>query len=78
MRAGNGQRPPDGNRARGYQDQKPLICQYPGDITIMTGEVIDKMVDAEGRHLVQLTCRMANQLGATMATAKAEVELPTK
>jgi hypothetical protein len=42
----------------------------------MTGEIIDKMTDAEGRKLVQLSCKMANQLGTTMATAKAEVELP--
>jgi hypothetical protein len=36
------------------------------------------MVDGEGRHLVQVGCKMANQLGTTLATAKAEIELPKK
>ena len=49
---------------------------FTGDITIMTGEVIDKSVDAEGRNIVQASCKMANQNGTTMATAKAEIELP--
>ncbi len=58
-------------------------CQYrnpafTGDITIMTGEVTDKMVDTEGRHLVQVNCQMANQSGTIMATAKAEIQLPKK
>ena len=51
---------------------------FTGDITILTAEVIDKMIDEEGRHLVQVDCKMANQLGTTMATAKAEIELPQK
>lgn len=49
---------------------------FVGDITIMTGEIIDKMVDDEGRNVVQVSVKMANQLGTTLATAKAEVELP--
>lgn len=49
---------------------------FTGDITIMTGEVIDKMTDEQGRNLVQINCKMANQKGTTLATAKAEVELP--
>jgi acyl dehydratase len=49
-----------------------------GDITIMTGTVLDKLIDEEGRHVVQLDCRMANQKGGIQATAKAEVQLPTK
>jgi hypothetical protein len=51
---------------------------FTGDITIMTGEIVDKTVDEEGRHVVQVDCKMANQLGITMATAKAEIELPKK
>jgi N-terminal half of MaoC dehydratase len=51
---------------------------FTGDITIMTAEIIDKMVDEEGRNLVQVSVKMANQLGTTMATAKAEIELPKK
>ena len=51
---------------------------FTGDITVMTGEVTGKEIDTEGRHIVRIDCKMANQLGATMATAKAEVELPKK
>lgn len=49
---------------------------FIGDITIMTGEIIDKTVDEEGRNIVQVSVKMANQTGAILATAKAEVELP--
>jgi len=49
-----------------------------GDITIMTGNVLDKFIDADGRHMVQVDFKMANQLGKTMATAKAEIELPAR
>lgn len=51
---------------------------FTGDFTIMTGEIIDKMVDAEGRNVVQVSVKMTNQLGTTMATAKGEIELPKK
>lgn len=51
---------------------------FTGDITIMNAEVIDKMTDEEGRNLVQVDFKMKNQLGTTMATAKAEIELPKK
>ena len=55
-------------------------CNYrspalTGDITITTGTVLDCFVDEQGRHMVQVECRMANQLGAVLATAKAEIEL---
>jgi hypothetical protein len=40
--------------------------------------VVAKSVDAAGRAIVQVDCKMTNQLGAVMATAKAEIELPTK
>jgi acyl dehydratase len=49
-----------------------------GDATIMTATVIDKMVDDEDRNVVQVDCKMSNQLGSVMATAKAEIELPVK
>jgi N-terminal half of MaoC dehydratase len=51
---------------------------FTGDITIMTGEIINKLVDADGRNVVQVSVKMANQLGTTMATAKAEIELPLR
>ena len=56
-------------------------CQYrgpafAGDITIMTGEIVDKMEDEDGRHLVQIKCKMTNQDGNVLATALAEVQLP--
>jgi hypothetical protein len=51
---------------------------FSGDVTYLKASVIDKLVDEQGRSLVQIDCRMTNQLGATMATAKAEVELPRR
>ena len=51
---------------------------FTGDITIQTGEVIGRMVDDQGRNVVQIDCRMTNQLGTTLATAKAEIELPVR
>ena len=51
---------------------------FTGDSTVMTGKIIDKTVDAEGRNIVQVDCRLSNQLGNVIATAKAEVELPKK
>lgn len=58
-------------------------CSYrapalTGDITIQTGKIVDKFVDEEGRHMVQIDSIMKSQTGATMATSKAEVELPKK
>ena len=49
-----------------------------GDITIQTAEVVDKFVDEDGRHLVQVKHKMANQKGATLCTATAEIRLPKK
>ncbi|MGC1506963.1 hypothetical protein FT643_15350 [Ketobacter sp. MCCC 1A13808] len=51
---------------------------FTGDSTVMTATVEDKLVDAEGRNIIQVACKMTNQLGNTMATAKAEIELPKK
>ncbi|WP_317932290.1 MaoC family dehydratase N-terminal domain-containing protein [Halioxenophilus sp. WMMB6] len=51
---------------------------FTGDISVMDATVVDKLVDADGRHLVQVDFRMANQLGVTSATAQAEIELPTQ
>jgi len=44
----------------------------------MNAEVIDKLVDDEGRSVVQVDCRMTTQLDTVMATARAEIELPTR
>ncbi len=51
---------------------------FTGDATFMTATVVDKMVDDEGRNVVQVDFKMKSQLGATMATATAEIELPKK
>ena len=51
---------------------------FTGDATIMTGKILEKAVDDEGRNIVQVECKLANQLGHTMATARAEIELPKK
>ncbi|NND67547.1 MAG: hypothetical protein HKN19_08170 [Halioglobus sp.] len=49
-----------------------------GDATYMRATVIDKLVDEEGRNVVQVDCKMSDQLGSVMATAKAEIELPVR
>jgi hypothetical protein len=41
----------------------------------MNANVINKMVDDKGRHVVQIDCKMTNQAGGILATAKAEIEL---
>lgn len=51
---------------------------FTGDVSIMDAKVVDKMVDGEGRNLVQVDFTMVNQLGVKSATAKAEIELPRK
>ena len=52
-----------------------LPLAMPG---IMTGTILDKYVDEQGRHMVAVDCRMENQLGTVMATAKGEIELLKK
>ena len=44
----------------------------------MTGAITDKFVDADGRHMIAVTCRIANQNGLVRATAKGEIELPKR
>jgi len=57
------------------------VCSYrgpafTGDITIFNATVTDRLVDDQGRAIVQVDFKMTNQLGVTMSTAKAEVQLP--
>jgi hypothetical protein len=49
-----------------------------GDTTVQTAEVVDKLVDAEGRHLIQVKHLMTDQKGTVMCTGTAEIELPKK
>jgi hypothetical protein len=49
-----------------------------GDVTIQTGEIVGKLVDEAGRHVVQVKQMMKNQKGATMCTATAEIGLPKR
>jgi hypothetical protein len=51
---------------------------FTGDITISNANVIDKLIDEQGRPVVQVDFKMTDQRGTTMATAKAEIELPKK
>lgn len=51
---------------------------FTGDITIMDASVTGKSVDDQGRPIVQVDFKMTNQLGTTMATAKAEIQLPKR
>ncbi len=49
-----------------------------GDVTIQTAEVVEKSVDAEGRHLVHVKHLMTNQRGVKMCLGTAEIALPKK
>ncbi|CAN7659087.1 MaoC family dehydratase N-terminal domain-containing protein [Phenylobacterium sp. LjRoot225] len=49
-----------------------------GDITVQTAEVVEKSVDQDGRHLVHVKHKMANQKGTTLCTGAAEIELLKK
>jgi len=49
-----------------------------GDITIQTAEVIDKQIDEQGRHIVQVKHTMANQTGSVMCAGTAELMLPNR
>jgi hypothetical protein len=51
---------------------------YSGDVTISNATIIDKKVDVQGRPIVQVDYKMTNQQAVTMATAKAEIELPKR
>ena len=51
---------------------------FTGDITISNATVVDKSVDEQGRSIVQVDFKMTNQTGTTMATAKAEIQLPKR
>jgi len=51
---------------------------FTGDVTFCNATVIDKLVDSQRRPIVQVDFKMTNQLGTTLATAKAELQLPTK
>jgi hypothetical protein len=42
---------------------------------LLNAKVSDKLVDGQGRHVVQVDLKMTSQLGTTLATATAEVEL---
>lgn len=58
-------------------------CSYrgpalSGDITIFNATVIDKQIDDQKRPIVQVDFKMTNQTGTTMATAKAEIQLPQR
>lgn len=49
-----------------------------GDVTVQTAEVVDKMINEDGRHLIQVKQKMTTHTGTTMCTATAEIQLPKK
>ena len=51
---------------------------FGGDATYLTAGVTDKSRDEQGRYVVRVEVKMANQLGAIMATAIADIELATQ
>ena len=50
---------------------------FTGDITIQTGEIVEKTIDEEGRSIVRVKSAMTNQEDTILATAKASIALPT-
>ena len=51
---------------------------FTGDVTFLSGEVVDSRVERKGRHVVTVAVEMRNQDDATMAKAKVEVLLPSE
>ena len=51
---------------------------FTGDITLFNATVTDKSVDEKKRPVVHVDFKMTTQVGTTMATAKAEIELPKR
>ncbi len=51
---------------------------FTGDVTYQDGEVENKSVDSQGRHIVHVRHVMTNQHGTTMARGTAEIELPAE
>jgi len=51
---------------------------FTGDITLCNATVIDRFVDEQSRPVVQVDLKLTNQLGTTLATAKAELQLPKR
>lgn len=49
-----------------------------GDITIQTAEVVNKLIDDQGRHVIQVKHLMQNQKGTKMCLGTAEIQLPVK
>jgi acyl dehydratase len=50
---------------------------YEGDVTYLDAEVVERQEESTwGTPLVRLSVKMTNQDGATLATAKVDVELP--
>jgi acyl dehydratase len=50
---------------------------FTGDVTVITGEVVDTKVDRR-RSTAVVAVELTNQTGATMAKATVDVELPTE
>jgi acyl dehydratase len=51
---------------------------FTGDVTILSGEVVDTRIERKRRHVVTVAVDMRNQDDAVMAKATVEVELPAE
>jgi acyl dehydratase len=51
---------------------------YIGDTQMITGEVVAKRTDEDGRNLVDVVCRFTNQRGEETVRATATIALPTE
>lgn len=51
---------------------------FTGDVTFLSGKVLDTRIERRRRHLVDVRVEVRNQHDATMATATVSVELPAE
>jgi hypothetical protein len=51
---------------------------FTGDVTFVTGEVVDTRVERKRRHIAVVRVELRNQDDARMADARVEVELPAR
>jgi acyl dehydratase len=51
---------------------------FTGDATFLSGEVVETRVERKRSHIVVVQVEMRTQLGAVMAKATVDVELPAE
>jgi hypothetical protein len=49
---------------------------FTGDVTVLSGDVVDTRVERKRRHLATVRVELRNQDGTVMGKATVDVELP--